>query len=457
MKKQLIYVLLILILTVAIFVAVKRKIDIQEKQNINKKFHHVSEDMEQAMPQIHHIIAGANYHIALCKDGTVWSWGNNDGGKLGIAASAIRNPQRIEELEDIVKIVDGGENIFALTESGEVYFWGRGLEAIWKEKANDSNIVYTPFRLEELSGIVDIDAKNDVMFALDGNGKLYSLGLYLHDYPEHKRSDLLTILSNHEELGKDIADIVAGAGSYHYFIRKDGTVFSIMDYENDGYPVYAFIFPTAGISESVEVETYYRPEELENIFILNDRIKEGYLVYYNLPGVDEIEVASSDGYTLFVSRTDGTVWYWNSNRIKYHNNEFALVNSESAEESTAGSFVQVEIKEILGLGDDMPLPYIVDMQSGTENTVFLTNDGSVFISQYETYCVEDVSYYDRNNANPQNQSSVRQIKDMELKTLMFEKLALVDIVSISSDGKGNFAAVNTNGVYLLTVHANRCA
>ena len=234
--------------------AVKRKIDIQEKQNINKKFHHVSEDMEQAMPQIHHTITGTNYHIGLCQDGTVWSWGNNDNGKLGIAMSVIWNPQRIEELEDIVKIVDGGENIFALTERGEVYFWGRGLEAMWKEQANDSNIVYPPSRLEELSGIVDIDAKNDVMFALDGNGKLYSLGLYLHDYPEHKRSDLLTILSNHEELGKDIGDIVAGAGSYHFFIRKDKTVFSIMDYENDGYPVYAFIFPIAGISLWLETE-----------------------------------------------------------------------------------------------------------------------------------------------------------------------------------------------------------
>lgn len=36
---------------------------------------------------------------------------------------------------------------------------------------------------------------------------------------------------------------------------------------------------------------------------------------------------------------------------------------------------------------------------------------------------------------------------MELKTLVFEKLMLPEIVSVSSDGKGNFAAVDTNGTY----------
>ncbi len=450
MRKKFLNVLLT-ILIAAIFVAVIKGKDIQEKQDINKEFHHVDEYTEQVMPKIHHIIVGTDYNIALCEDGTVWSWGNNDDGKLGIAVSTIRNPQRIEELKDIIKIVDGGQNIFALSESGEVYFWGRGLEAIWKEQTNNNNIIYTPFHLEELAEIVDIDAKNDVMFALDGNGKLYSLGLYMYDYSEHKRSDLLTILSDHEELGKDIAGIVTGAGSYHYFIRKDGTIFSIMDYENDGYPLYAFIFPAAEISESGESETYYRPEELDNIFILNDRVKEGYLIYYNLPGINEIEMASSDGYTLFVSRTDGTLWYWDSDRIKYHDNELALTNPESGEESTAGSFMQINTRGILGLGEDVSPPHIVDMQSSMENTVFLTSDGSVFISWYKTYCVEDVSYFNRGNSNPQKQPLVQQIEDMELKTLVFEKLMMSEIVSISSDGKGNFAAVDTNGTYFRIV------
>ncbi|MCM1213337.1 MAG: hypothetical protein NC548_02305 [Lachnospiraceae bacterium] len=422
----------------------KEESDFQEEY---KEEPGVQEDGEQDMPQIKHIIIGTNYHIALCENGTVWSWGNNDGGKLGVRESAIGSPQRIAELEDIIKIVDGGENIFALTESGEVYCWGRGPEAVRKERVADDNIIYTPLRLEELSGIVDIDAKNNVMFALDESGGLYSLGLYLYNYPEHKRSDLLEIFSGHEELGKDIAGIVAGAGFYHYFIRTDGTIFSVMDYENDGYPLYAFIFPAAGSSAQKQAESYYRPEELENIVILNEQRKEGYLVYYNLSGVNEIEMAGSDMYTLFVSRTDGTLWYWNSDRIKYHDNAFALIDPESAEESTDGSFVQVDIREILELGEEAPSPYIVDIQSGMENTVFLTSDGSVFISRYEAYQTEDVSYFDRNNANPQNQSSVRQIKDMELKKLVFERLTLTNIASISSDGKGNFAAVDTNGVY----------
>ena len=63
--------------------------------------------MEEPDGRITLFMQNAGYRIALCKDGTVWSWGNNDGGKLGIAASAIQNPQRIKEPEDTIEIVDG--------------------------------------------------------------------------------------------------------------------------------------------------------------------------------------------------------------------------------------------------------------------------------------------------------------------------------------------------------------
>lgn len=390
----------------------------------------------KAPPAIH-MLAGADYHIALCEDGTVWSWGDNADGKLGMAVDALARPERIPGLEKVVKIADGGKNIFALTADGEVYYWGWGLDNLWYEKRDADSMIYTPARLEGLGKIVDMDAKNRRLFVLDQEGGLYSLGLYF-DYAS--RNDLIEVFSGHEELGQDIEQIATGAGNYHYFLRKDGTVFSVMEYDYDGFQQYGFIFPA-------KEETYYRPEDLENVTILNEQTKEGYIVYYDLAGVDGVETVSSDGYTVFLGKTDGTLWYWDSDRIKYHDNKFALVDPESAGESCAGSFVQIDIREILNIDGDAKAPRIIAMQSGRENTIFLTDDGSVFISRYETCGVEDVSYYVRSNPRPGELPSVQQIKDMELKTLMFERLAMKNIVSISTDGEEYFTAVDAEGGY----------
>ncbi|MDE7222605.1 MAG: hypothetical protein K2O34_02345, partial [Acetatifactor sp.] len=287
-------------------------------------------------------------------------------------------------------------------------------------------------------------------FVLDQEGGLYSLGLYF-DYAS--RNDLIEVFSGHEGLGQDIEQIATGAGNYHYFIRKDGTVFSVMEYDYDGFWQYGFIFPAEEDDkfETAREETYYRPEDLENITILNEQTKEGYIVYYDLAGVDGVETVSSDGYTVFLGKTDGTLWYWDSDRIKYHDSEFALVDPESAGESCAGSFVQIDIREILNIDGDAKAPRIIAMQSGTENTIFLTDDGSVFISRYETCEVEDVSYYVRSNPRPGELPSVQQIKDMELKTLVFERLAMGNIVSISTDGEENFIAVDAEGGIIVSL------
>lgn len=401
----------------------------------------VSEDHSE-MPRAVHILAGTDCHIALCEDGTVWSWGDNADGKLGMAVDTLLQPERIPELEEVVKIVDGGKDIFALTAGGEVYCWGWGLENIRYSDKQADNMICTPTRLEGLEEIVDMDGKNRRLFVLDKEGRLYSLGLYFDDA---STSEPAEVFSGYEELGRDIDRIVAGAGNYHYFIRKDGTMCSIMESFDDIFTPYMFIFPAEG-EGTPGAETYAGPEEMESLVILEDT-KPDHVVYYDLAGVSEVEAASADGYTVFLSKADGSLWYWDSDRIKYHDDERALIDPESARESCVGRFVQIDIGEILNMDGETPTPRIAAMESGVESTLFLTDDGSVFVSRYETCGVEDVSCFVKSNPNPGKQPSVETIEDMELKTLVFERLALENIVSISTDGENNFTIVDADGEY----------
>lgn len=402
----------------------------------------VAAEAVQEMPPAVRMLVGADYHIALCGDGTVWSWGGNVDGKLGIAVDALEQSERIPGLEDVVKLVDGGRDIFALTAGGEVYYWGWGLENIGYMDRRDDSMVYTPVRLQGTGKITALDGKNGTVFMLDTEGRLYSLGLC----PDCAGMDsVMDVFCGHEELGHDIAHIAVGAGDYHYFIRKDGTVCSIMISADDVFSPCKFIFPAMWDGEAA-AETYFVPEELECLSILKCT-KPDHVVYYELAGVDGVEAVSADGYTVFVAKTDGTLWYWDSDRIRYHDDERALIDPESARESCGGSFVPIDIREILKLDAETPAPHITAMESGQECTMFLTDDGSVFVSRYETCKVEDVSCFVKGNPNPGERPSVETIEGMELKTLVFERLGIGNIVSISSDGKGNFAAVDADGIY----------
>lgn len=63
------------------------------------------------MPGIVSIIIGTDYYIALCNDKTIWSWGDNSTGKLGVDKDSVLEPQRIAGIAGVVKIVDGGDKL----------------------------------------------------------------------------------------------------------------------------------------------------------------------------------------------------------------------------------------------------------------------------------------------------------------------------------------------------------
>lgn len=64
-------------------------------------------------------------HIQILDDGTVWTCGLNDAGQLGREISPKKHSlvPGLVDLPTIVKIF-GGERMWALSESGEVFAWG---------------------------------------------------------------------------------------------------------------------------------------------------------------------------------------------------------------------------------------------------------------------------------------------------------------------------------------------
>ncbi|KAF5273445.1 hypothetical protein FQA39_LY07462 [Lamprigera yunnana] len=97
------------------------------------------------------VYCGAQFSIALAKDGRVFSWGKGEGCRLGHSSEDhVRFPAVIESLADkkIICVSLGSCHALALTTQGEVYGWGKNDS---KQLCNsDENYIQQPILIETL-------------------------------------------------------------------------------------------------------------------------------------------------------------------------------------------------------------------------------------------------------------------------------------------------------------------
>lgn len=77
------------------------------------------------------VAAGADFTIALRADGTVWAWGNNHFGQLGDGGASASSPAPVQVLEpggfalgDVVAVAAGEFHGIAVKSDGTVWTWG---------------------------------------------------------------------------------------------------------------------------------------------------------------------------------------------------------------------------------------------------------------------------------------------------------------------------------------------
>lgn len=377
--------------------------------------------------------------IALDDEGHVWKW---EEGKTKEDAVLI------EELENVEKILDtGSHSVYVLTEKGDVYAWGfnRGWLIDPDSEDKDANEMFPePVKLNHLSNITKIDAANGKAFAVDREGQLFvwGLGRYKYITPDY----IPSLLEGYEERTNNVEEIYVGTGNFHYFKRKDNQIFSILLSENLSDDLCYFIVPNfMGEPAVSDWRSNILAGESERIFDV--RVEEGpQLVYlYEMGKKEDVALISSDGYTMYLYQEDGTLWYWDSDIITYHDKEWAGASVERRDLDYSGFFEEVDVGEILDMEtDDLPVPKISSISPGVDGALFLLENGEVFVSEYVTTEIKDVEYFERSHGNPQN-TWTTVAKDLPLKGLSFRKLDYENIISISSNKDNTFYLVDKDG------------
>jgi hypothetical protein len=117
-------------------------------------------------PQVTQFIslaAGLGHHLALRADGTVFAWGNNNQGQLGIGSTVDQyTPVPVEGLTDVKQVFAGNDFSMALKHDGTLWAWGNNGVG---QLGDNSNIDRT--RPVQVSGINDV-----VQVSLSGNHSL---------------------------------------------------------------------------------------------------------------------------------------------------------------------------------------------------------------------------------------------------------------------------------------------
>ncbi|KAF0696772.1 Aste57867_12493 [Aphanomyces stellatus] len=124
------------------------------------------------------LACGSRFTIALSTTGSVFAWGKNDYGQLGVGhhLETQLEPRLVDALSDIgiTRIATRGSHVLAVSEDGAVYSWGRGDEGQLGHDTRES--LHFPKRIPDLHQIVAVACGRAHSVALSYHGAVYTWG-----------------------------------------------------------------------------------------------------------------------------------------------------------------------------------------------------------------------------------------------------------------------------------------
>jgi alpha-tubulin suppressor-like RCC1 family protein len=340
------------------------------------------------------IEAGNEHTLNLKDDGTVWAWGKNNEGQLGLGDYTERNiPTQIPGLTNIIDISTGQTFSMALKSDGTVWTWGSNQ---YGELGNNSLVGSTiPIQVPGLTNVTQISAAACHSMALKSDGTVWTWGFnYFGQLGNSNYTDSLMpvqvkgiggvgFLTNIEQ--------VDGGSIYSMALSNDGLVYSWGQDPTGGFVYVLGTDSRYGSSIPIKVENQTGDGFISNIkkistqyastllltetnevysFGANEsgQLGLGNLIDYPLPQkinslTNVKDIKAGKNHSTIV-KNDGTVW-------SFGGNEFGQLGNNSIVNRT--SPVQVVDESGIGLFNN-----IQQVSAGAYYTIALRSDGTMF-------------------------------------------------------------------------------
>jgi alpha-tubulin suppressor-like RCC1 family protein len=157
--------------------------------------------------------------------GSVLAWGQGEDGELGNntnSATVVTTPVAPSGLTDVVQVVGGSTSGYALRSDGTVYAWGSNTDGQLGVGTTTASLV--PEQVPGLFGVTSLGAGQDTAYAVTAQGTVLAWGEnndgQIGDGTTTNRSTPTAVI------GLDHVVSVAGAAFAAFALRSDGTVWS---------------------------------------------------------------------------------------------------------------------------------------------------------------------------------------------------------------------------------------
>jgi alpha-tubulin suppressor-like RCC1 family protein len=165
------------------------------------------------------VICGSNNSYVITQNGTLYGWGNNSYGQLGLGDKIARGvPTLIPLPAPVIDLASGWYHVLALTADYKVYAWGSNGD--FEVGVGHADSVLSPTLLE-ISDIRRVYAGGAHSVAVNSAGDLYLWGWSQYGNLGSERGNKKTPTL----FMKDVADVACG-GVHTLAMKKDGTLVS---------------------------------------------------------------------------------------------------------------------------------------------------------------------------------------------------------------------------------------
>ena len=168
------------------------------------------------------VAAGTSHTVVLTDTGTVWTWGANASGQLGLGNTNPKTiPTEVTSISGVAAITAGGDSTYVLKSDGTVWAWGKNTSGQLGDASTTQR--NAPVRVGTLTNVVAIAAGASHGLALKSDGTLWAWGAngsgQIGDASTTQRTSPVQVTA----LGTNVVAIAA-ADLHSHAALSDGTV-----------------------------------------------------------------------------------------------------------------------------------------------------------------------------------------------------------------------------------------
>ena len=168
------------------------------------------------------VAAGGQHTVALRTDNGVWAWGSNTLGQLGNGVLYQRTPVSVAPNDTWRSISAGGENTLAIRTDGTLWGWGfNGSRQISNQTTPNFNL-YTPTQSSAATDWQLVSASTNFTEAIRTDGTLWAAGSNAYG----QLGVVPSYVSTFNQVGTAAWRSVATGQSHTIAVRQDGTLWA---------------------------------------------------------------------------------------------------------------------------------------------------------------------------------------------------------------------------------------